>query len=179
MKKKQVLSLLAIGMIALACKKDDNQNTTPIDDHGQETITTVILVVNDGQNNTSYTFRDVDGPGGNPATLPDTIQLINTSNYNTSLILLDESKTPVDTISNELELNEHFVCYAGHENFMTISHTDTDGTFTVGLTTNLVSLSNLGTGSMSVSLKHQPGTKDGTCAPGETDVEVNFPFKVQ
>jgi hypothetical protein len=29
-----------------------------------------------------------------------------------------------------------------------------------------------------VRLKHQPGTKNGTCAVGDTDVEVTFPYKV-
>lgn len=29
-----------------------------------------------------------------------------------------------------------------------------------------------------VTLRHQPGAKDGTFAPGETDVEIKFKVKV-
>jgi hypothetical protein len=37
-----------------------------------------------------------------------------------------------------------------------------------------------GSGSVTVILKHQPdGLKDGTCAPGETDVELEFQVAVQ
>lgn len=176
--KKQIITLLTVAAVATACKKDNNENTTPIDDHGQELITTVILEVMEGNNKQSYTFRDIDGPGGNDATLPDTIVLNANGNYTTNLILLDESQNVADTISNELELDEHFVCYEGADNYMNITHTDTDGTYTVGLTTSLNTLSSTGNGGLTVSLKHQPNIKDGTCAPGETDVEVIFGFKV-
>jgi hypothetical protein len=27
-----------------------------------------------------------------------------------------------------------------------------------------------------IALKHQPKSKDGTCDPGETDVDVTFPL---
>jgi hypothetical protein len=32
-------------------------------------------------------------------------------------------------------------------------------------------------GDVKISLKHQPGIKNGSCDIGETDVELLFPFK--
>ena len=31
---------------------------------------------------------------------------------------------------------------------------------------------------LTIELKHQPGVKDGTYAPGETDIQVAFKLKV-
>jgi hypothetical protein len=34
-------------------------------------------------------------------------------------------------------------------------------------------------GTTQIVLKHQPDVKDGTCAPGETDIDVTFVTEVQ
>ncbi|WP_236704879.1 hypothetical protein [Hymenobacter sp. AT01-02] len=35
------------------------------------------------------------------------------------------------------------------------------------------------TGSLKITLRHQPETKDGTATPGSTDAEVTFPTVVR
>ncbi|MFM8917548.1 MAG: hypothetical protein ACKOGP_07380, partial [Bacteroidota bacterium] len=38
---------------------------------------------------------------------------------------------------------------------------------------------NLSSGTSRIVLKHQPGIKDGTFAPGETDVDIQFQSRVE
>ena len=52
------------------------------------------------------------------------------------------------------------------------------GTLEVGLATQwTVGIASVGT--TQVVLKHQPGVKDGTCAPGDTDIELDFVTEIQ
>jgi len=55
---------------------------------------------------------------------------------------------------------------------------DSDGNYSIGLKTQWQA-KNLTSGELTLTLKHQPGVKDGTCDPGETDVEVVFPISIQ
>jgi hypothetical protein len=48
----------------------------------------------------------------------------------------------------------------------------------LGLLTNWKSGS-ASNGQLMISLKHQPGIKDGSADKGETDVEINFPVIVK
>ncbi|MFM7858821.1 MAG: hypothetical protein ACKO96_44580, partial [Flammeovirgaceae bacterium] len=48
-----------------------------------------------------FEWRDLDGDGGNPAQI-DTIKIQQQKTFNVSILLLDESKSPIDTISNEV-----------------------------------------------------------------------------
>ena len=61
---------------------------------------------------------------------------------------------------------------------ITIQRTDSDGNFEVGLQ-SLWETGTTGNGTVMIRLKHQPGVKDGTCAPGETDIELDFQTKVE
>jgi hypothetical protein len=54
-----------------------------------------------------------------------------------------------------------------------ITRTDSDGEFEVGLE-SLWEAGATSSGTVMVTLKHQPGVKDGTCEVGDTDVEVVF-----
>ena len=68
-------------------------------------------------------------------------------------------------------------------NGTTIRYTDSDNgtpSRSIGLRTR-IRTATTAKGSklpLQIVLKHQPGVKDGTYAPGETDIEVNFKLKV-
>ena len=78
----------------------------------------------------------------------------------------------------EEEASEHLFCYDATNTNVSIVRTDSDGTFEVGIESRWFT-GNVANGETTISLKHQPGVKDGTCAPGDTDVEVTFVTEIQ
>lgn len=178
-----LLSLLSLSIIA--CKDDDDTSVQPdsrVNPNEEELITTMELIFSDTLSipiDTFY-FRDVDGIGGQDPII-DSIFLSSNTTYQLSLRFLDESDpNSVEDITTEIneEDDEHLVCYNSTIAALNIQITDTDGTYPVGLTSRWES-GNAETGEIEISLKHQPGIKNGNCDIGETDVEVNFPLIIQ
>jgi hypothetical protein len=81
-----------------------------------------------------------------------------------------------DEIKKEQE--NHIVCYEVSNANLTVTRTDSAGVFLLGLSSKWKS-GLKSSGDLTVTLKHQPGIKDGSCNPGATDVEVKFPVKVR
>lgn len=184
---KKSMLLFGIGVISaglFACKKDDDLvEVPPADVNEAELITTFKILFNDVagvEPTTEAIFRDNDGDGGNAPTAFDTIRLAASTTYNAEIILLNEGVSPVDTISNEVleEDDEHLFCFSPSGINTSITRTDTDGTFEVGLQSQWVT-SSASKGTTLITLKHQPGVKNGDCAPGETDIELNFVTEIQ
>ncbi|MBL7765966.1 MAG: hypothetical protein JNJ58_07740 [Chitinophagaceae bacterium] len=182
-KNKTYSALIAIffGLIltTTACKKP----VTPPNPNEEELITTLLMTFTDSAGvkpSTTVAFKDPDGDGGNNPTQWDTIKLAASTTYNMSLLLLDESKSPADTISNEVlaEASEHLFCFTISGANCQVKRTDSDGTYEIGLqskwTTGAIS-----NGNAEVMLRHQPGTKDGTCTPGATDISLSFLMQIQ
>ncbi len=190
-------------------KKEDPKVDTPTTTTGgntpQELITTMKLTLRDStiQTTTIYQFSDIDGPGGNPAVFSgvnqsdSVINIVKNHIYKCDILLLDQSKTPTDTISNEVldEANDHMFFYNNGNNTI-----QTVNPYTVYFASSMVTLkyldvdaNNIGLGlstlwtaptmamakaPLVIELKHQPSVKNGTYAPGETDIEVSFKLKV-
>ena len=134
---KKFLSLITfIALIStqVACKKDKPLDpTNPAPNNPAELITTLKLIFTDSANTSSvntFVFKDADGDGGNAPTQFDTIQLNANSTYYVSVLLLNESVSPADTISNEVaeEANEHqfFFHYNGVNISLTYLDADTN-----------------------------------------------------
>lgn len=202
---KTIALAAIIGMSFTACKKDKKEEPTPNDPpppaNETELITTMKVMLHDTttHTNTTFVFSDLDGPGGNPATFgnsgADSVINISANHvYEATILLLDETKNPVDTISNEVEEEG-----ADHMFFFnSIAPTGTPyTTYLAGSMTNIkyldldannrgIGLSTLWTAPsmmmskspLTIELKHQPGVKDGSYAPGETDIQVGFKLKV-
>jgi hypothetical protein len=183
MKTIAVVGLAFIAALS-SCKKDEELVTVPPPIANEvEVITTITLQFTDAagvQPDVTATFRDPDGDGGLSYDIFDTIRLINNTVYNTSILLLNETVIPADIISNEVleEDDEHLFCFTPSFANLSIIRTDTDGTYEVGLQSQWT-VGNVGSGTTQVLLKHQPGVKDGTCAPGETDIDVTFVTEIQ
>jgi hypothetical protein len=187
MKTNSILAITLLILVVIGCKKDDDTPqpvagvTTPVNE--EEVITTAILSFVDSagvQPSVQYAFRDPDGDGGNAPTQQDTIRLAANTFYTASIQLLNEAVSPAEDITLEVqqEDDEHLFCYVPANTNVSISRTDTDGTHEVGIST-FWSTGAAATGSTVVSLKHQPGVKDGSCAPGDTDVEISFVTEIQ
>jgi len=96
--------------------------------------------------------------------------------------LLDESKTPVKDITEEVEeeSDEHLLVFTpSSAALMTYTYGDKDANnFPIGITGSLKTFVS-GTGTLQVVLRHQPPVngmrqKNGTATPGSTDVDVTF-----
>ncbi len=187
-KKNNHFSFLAVAAMSIltavtfsACnnKKDEG-----------ELITTVKLSLSvAGGTPMVHTWQDLDGAGGNAPVLPDTIKLGQITPggdaYVGTLEFWNEQNGNKEDITLEVknEAHDHFVCYdisslslppAG----LSISATDKDkNNLPIGLSTEWKPMGK-DFGVVVVRLKHQPGTKNGTCAVGDTDVEVTFPYKI-
>lgn len=178
-KSMYLLSLLLVATLLLisSCGEDPE----PVNE--EELITTVKLTftpVGIAGNPQTFTWKDLDGDGPNQPVI-QTISLLNNLTYAVSIELLNESETPIEDITVEIdeERAEHLFCFEPSNGLnLTINRTDTDGSFEVGLESEWIT-GNASTGSVTIILKHQPGVKNGTCDPGEVDVEVTFPVTTQ
>jgi hypothetical protein len=173
--------LLALPLLATtSCKNDDDD---PEPDEENELITTVryTLTPSTGGPAVTVEYKDLDGAGGNAPTVGSLTLAPNTT-YTGAVSFLDESKTPAADITAEVnaESHEHLVVYVPTPaNLLTISRTDRDrNNLEVGLATRLVTTS-AATGTLKVTLRHQPDGKNGQPEPGSTDAEVTFPVTVR
>ena len=188
MKMNQKLTwVLMLGATVLLsqCKNADN----PEPEDPNELITTVRLHFTEQGTTTpvTFTWRDPDGEGGNPPTQFDAITLKANTTYTLTVGLLDESKTPAEDITEEIEekKDEHlFVYTASPASLLTYTYGDRDGrNLPVGLT-GTARTGNAGTGTFKVQLRHQSpvggvAVKDGTPGPGSDDVNLDFTLTVQ
>ena len=207
------ITMALLLMLAASCKKDKKdpvKEPTPTPDP-QEVITTFKLLLTDSATNThfEYMFKDPDGDGGQAgfygpgsSTQTDSVFTLEANKtYFGQIVLLDETKNPVDSISNEVteEGEEHMFFYNHGNNSILnsgnpytvqlngsgikITYLDLDaGTPQrgIGLQTRWRTYMSTGTTkhTLNGTLKHQPDAKDGTYAPGESDVSVDFKVMV-
>ncbi len=180
--KLKHLHLLAVillsGIVITSCKKKDDKN-----DDEEENITTVKVVLTPVSGGTpqTFTWKDIDGPGGN-APVIDQINLIPSFAYQCILQFLDESKTPAEDKTGEIvsEADDHQVYFEPTGN-LTVNNLNNDsrglplGTSSAWLT------GAAGTGSIKITLKHKPGQKASgdPVTKGETDIEVTMPVRIQ
>ena len=178
--KPAFMLFLAAGLLSSCDKNDDEQEP----ENESELITTVMLTMQEvGTTNTvTATFRDPDGEGGNPPVKFDEIVLKPNAVYNTTIILMDESKTPPDNVTEEVEeeSDDHQFFYTPTAGLnVTVAYQDKDAnSLPIGLETT-VTTGAASAGKLKVTLKHQPGIKNNNIATGETDVEIDFTTKVQ
>ena len=185
--KSIMLALGALSLVVVGCKKDE---VKPTDDHEHndvELITTLELkfsgkgVVN---NDTTFvvTFDDPDGFGGNAPIKFDQINLLKNTEYSVELTLLDKTKTPYDTISNEVleEADDHLFFYSSNPvDLLNITIKDKDSkNRDLGLR-SIWKTNTASSGKVKVKLMHQPGVKDGKSEVGDTDIEVEFPVVIK
>jgi len=169
--------------IFASCKKDD-----PVVPNEEELITTLTYTLNaSGADPVVLSFTDLDGDGGNAPTISGGTFAANTT-YTGSVDLLNETETPAESITEEIEeeQEEHQFFYHATGLDLTVAYTDTDAkNQPVGLTTTLTTGA-AGSGNLTITLRHEPN-KDGAgvaagqieSAGGETDIEVTFPVTIR
>ncbi len=155
---------------------------TSVDIHDEnELITTVKLQFSAEGKTETFSYSDKDGDGGMTPKIDDIILEAN-KKYSVSVLVLDESKTPIDDITKEIMENqeEHlFVFTPSPSSLITYAYGDKDKNgFVVGLQGSATTNS-AGVGKLKVQLRHQPLvngkiSKDGTATPGSDDVNIEF-----
>lgn len=175
--KKSLWFLLLASFLFTSCG-DDDEVVDPEEENEEELITTVTLTLTPtaGGDVVTATFQDLDGDGGNAPTQPQAVTLAANTDYTATLNFLNEAESPVEVVTTEIveEADEHFICFDAQGINVTVNRADEVGVV------SLWSAGAAGTGTVIVTLKHQPdGSKNGTCAPGSTDAEVKFPVIVQ
>ncbi|WP_229254221.1 hypothetical protein [Dyadobacter sp. NIV53] len=180
---RKLIWILLFSVAALFTQCKDSGDEVQIDDENELITSVTLKFTEQGTNNQStFSYKDADGEGGNLPTQFDTITLKPNTTYTLAIELLDESKTPVVDISTEVsqEAYEHLFIYtATPATLLKYTYGDKDAnSYPVGLTGTAVSGAT-GTGLLKVQLRHQPGSKDGTTTPGSDDVNLDFTLEVQ
>ena len=183
MKTLKFLSIfLFSGLVLMSCSNDDD-NPDPVNEEEVITTLTATFSPDGGGADITMTYQDLDGDGPGVATITISGPLAASTTYNGSLDLLNETETPAESITEEIEEedDEHQFFFSSTGNVGTFAYDDMDGdgnpvglafTLTTGVAT---------TGNITIILRHEPnkngeGVSDGdiTNAGGETDISVTF-----
>jgi hypothetical protein len=155
-----------------SCKKPTSANE-------EELITTIQVNLTDSATNqvSTFVFTDPDGDGGNNPIQFDTIKLKANTTYNCSLSILDESKTPVGNITDEIiaEGTDHQFYYTPSAGLnVSVGNLNTDNNGLLLGTTGKWITSGNSNGRVQITLKHKPGIKaaDDAITVGDTDIEL-------
>jgi hypothetical protein len=179
--RKSILVAMIAFALMTGCKKVEPD---PVEDN--ENLTTLKLKFTESGTTSTYTFRDLDGVGGNAPTI-DKISLKPNKTYTLVVEMLDESKTPASIISDAIydERDQHLFEYlVSPATILTLTTTDKDTRgFPLGLIAS-VKTTTAGTGKLQVVLHHQPPVngkivKDGTFGIGSVDFDGTFEVEVK
>ena len=181
----QILNYVSVFLVSFAlvtfsgCDKDDPK---PVND--QEVITTlqITLVPDGGGSPVTLKFFDADGEQGSTAPVITVSGPLSASTLYPGIIeLKNETTNPVGNIAEEVaeEGHDHLFCFEAASDLVTVAYEDEDSN---GLPLGLITswqVGAAGTTTVTVSLRHQAGTKTGECpGSGETDVQVTFNVQI-
>ena len=183
-------SLFKISIVILStllingCKKQEQTVSPPVP--GNEFLTSVRLIAINASNVSDIQVATITDTTlvSNP---PDSINMpvLNlkaNSTYHVSVLFLDETKTPAGNVTTDIydRRNYHLLCFDITGANLTVTRTDLDTNtppLPIGLEDDFVTGA-AGTGTLNVQLRHQPNAKNGTCAPGSSDADVDFTINI-
>jgi len=179
--------LFIIGVLISSCSDD----VEPVLVNEEEVITTITITLAAQGGGTQVTLqsRDLDGDGPNAPVVTVSGPLSSGQTYDGSIELLNETQSPAEDITEEVEQEEdehQFFFLIGGSLDLDTDYADQDGDGNpVGLSfTATAGVASSGT--LTVVLRHEPdkdgtGVSDGdiTNAGGETDVSQDFSLEIQ
>lgn len=178
---KSIFMLCFVAFGFMSCDNDDD-NPAPIDE--EEVITTMNVTLSGAGSTITLQSQDLDGDGPNAPVITVSGNLIANTTYNGSLELLNETETPAEDITMEIEEEdeEHQFFFSTSGAITGVDYEDLDGNGNpVGLSFTL-STGDAGNGTLQITLRHEPKKpNDGTLADagGETDIAQTFPITVE
>jgi hypothetical protein len=176
-----MLMIYAVTIVFfLGCNKENK-----VDPNEGELITTLkISLVEQGSTTPQvFEFRDIDGPGGQVPTKFDSIIINANKTYNATIQFLNESVTPADDITLEVnaEAADHQVYYESSTPALTVSNLNNDSNgLPLGISSTWTTVA-AAKGTLRITLKHKPGAKAAgdPVSKGETDLEIGFGLRLQ
>lgn len=179
---KTVAAACFMSLVFYACKKEEKTVSPP--DPENEFLTTVQLVVVNANDATDTKTVSVKQLPDQPIDYSNaSLTLKANTTYHVSVKFLDETTSPAGNVTEDIydRRNYHLICFevSGGAN-LTVTRTDLD-TNTPALPVGLEDDFKTGaasTGSLNVQLRHQPNAKNGDCAPGSSDADVDFPIVI-
>ena len=186
MNKYKFSLLTAIAIVSFlftGCSSDDD---APIPVNEEEVITTLTVTLTPSGGGTAITLqsRDLDGDGPDAPVVTVSGNLVASTTYNGTVVLLNETETPAENITTEVqaEAEEHQFFYTATASLnATTANFNLDGNSNILGTTFDVTTGTASTGSYTVTLRHEP-TKPNTGladAGGETDISATFTVTIQ
>lgn len=187
--KINVMAVLLSMAVLAACEKDEDPIIPDEPQNEEELITTmrITLASAGGSQVRTLSFMDADGDGGGaPVITGDTLSADTV--YTAAILLLNESVSPADTISHEVEeegaAHQFFFQWVNADVSVTYADADVNGQ-PIGLLSTWTANS-VSTGTVLVTLRHEPDKSaagvalgDIFNAGGETDIAVTVPVVVQ
>lgn len=178
----RLFGVLFVSVLLVSCS-DDDENPAPVDE--EEVITTMtVTLTSAGNASVTLQSQDLDGDGPNAPEITVSGDLVPNATYSGSIELLNETETPAEDITEEVEEEdeEHQFFFSAGGAITGTAYTDQDGNGNpVGLSFDLTT-GDAGSGTLQVTLRHEPKKpNDGTLADagGETDVAQIFTVTVQ
>jgi hypothetical protein len=174
-------ALLASTLIFASCSDDDD---TPEPVNEEEVITTLTVTLDSGSDTVVMQYQDLDGDGPDAATLTISGSLSANTTYDGSIILLNETESPAENITEEIEeedLDHQFFYTVGSGLDVAAEYGDADSE---GNPLGLSFILNTGvasSGGLTFTLRHEPNKPNTGLenAGGETDIEVTFDVTVE
>ena len=183
MKTIQFLSLFALaGLVLTSCSDDDPE---PVNEEEVITTMTITLVPQGGGTAIQLQSRDLDGDGPEPPVITVSGNFSARTVYNGSIVLLNETETPPEDITLEVEeeADEHQFFYTiGASLSGSTEYSNVDGNGNPLGTEFTFSAGDESTGDLSFTLRHDlKKPNDGTLADagGETDIAQTFPVGIE
>ena len=183
--KISILTAIAItGTLFTSCSNDDDAAPVPVNE--EEVITTITVTLTPAGGGTAVTLqsRDLDGDGPNPPVITVSGNLAAATTYNGTVVLLNETETPAENITTEVEeedLDHQFFYTVAGGLDVTTANFNLDSAGNILGTTFDITTGAASTGTYTVTLRHEP-TKPNTGladAGGETDISATFDVTIQ
>ena len=178
MKTIQFLSLFALaGLVLTSCSDDDPE---PVNEEEVITTMTITLVPQGGGTAIQLQSRDLDGDGPEPPVITVSGNFSARTVYNGSIVLLNETETPPENITLEVEeeADEHQFFYTiGASLSGSTEYSNVDGNGNPLGTEFTFSAGDESTGDLTFTLRHDlKKPNDGSLADagGETDIAQTF-----
>ncbi len=181
--QKLLLYVTLLSGLLVACNKEEQSVAPTIDN---EALTTATLQLTNKANSADVVTATVDNLTTTPDFSKATLNLSPNTSYSGVVLLSDKTQTPATDVTAEIKDRQNihlFVYTPTPSSLLTVTITDKDtnpapGPYPTGLTYDLTTKA-AGTGTLNVVLRHQPNTKNGTAAPGSSDLDTTFPVVIK
>jgi len=184
MKTIKTLSLAVVAALSFASCSDDDDSPELVNEEEVITTMTVTLTPTDGSETITLQSRDLDGDGSDAPVITVTGNLVAGTTYNGAIVLLNETESPAEDITEEVEeeSDEHQFFYtisSGLDVTTEYGNNDSDGN-PLG-TEFILTAGAASAGTITFTLRHEPiKPNDGIeSAGGETDILVSFDVSVE